>query len=170
MGSILRSNVRLNTYIVKMVKRLSEVIIPDFTTSHVENVKDKTVRMFKKTPSLLLGLSGGLGGLAYMAKKFSQKGNMKPSVYFIHTRLLAQITVVGSLTGAMVYGLYQQSSQYWRDSSRAFLMKAKQEKHRIIWPKGGYESKPGPGIVYTQFRKTLSTKENLEEAMENNVV
>jgi len=153
-----------------MAKKISEVIIPDFNTFRVENVEDKTLRMFKKTPSLFLGLSGGLGGLAYMAKKFSQRGNMKPSVYFIHTRLLAQVTVVGSLTGAMVYGLYQQSSQHWRDSSKASLMKANQEKHRIIWPKGGYESKPGPGIIYTKFRKTVSAKEDLEEAMRNNVV
>jgi len=33
-----------------------------------------------------------------------------------------------------------------------------------------YESKPGPGIIYTKFRKTVSAKEDLEEAMRNNVV
>ena len=38
----------------------------------------------------------GLGGVAYMAREFKNRPqNMKLSVYLIHTRLIAQGTVIG---------------------------------------------------------------------------
>lgn len=43
-----------------------------------------------------VGAALGLGGVGYMAKNFKNKPkDMKLSVYLIHTRLLAQGTVIG---------------------------------------------------------------------------
>ena len=44
----------------------------------------------------------GLGGLAYMARNFKNRGTTKVSVYLIHTRLLVQGSVIAMLTGGMV--------------------------------------------------------------------
>jgi len=53
--------------------------------------QDKGGRMFLNIGALL-----GLGGVVYMARGFKNKDpNMKTSVYLIHTRLLAQGTVIG---------------------------------------------------------------------------
>ncbi len=43
-----------------------------------------------------VGALAGLAGVAYMARAFKNRDkNMKISVYVIHTRMLAQMTVVG---------------------------------------------------------------------------
>ena len=44
----------------------------------------------------------GLGGLAYMARNFKNRGDTKVSVYLIHSRLLAQSTVIAALSCGMV--------------------------------------------------------------------
>jgi len=55
----------------------------------------------------VLGAMLGLGGVGYMAKKFKDRpAGTKTSVYLIHTRLLAQGTVVGVLTLGMIYQMY----------------------------------------------------------------
>ena len=45
----------------------------------------------------------GLGGLAYMARNFKNRGDTKVSVYLIHTRLLVQGSVIAVLSGGMVW-------------------------------------------------------------------
>jgi len=105
-----------------------------------------------------------------MAKKFTQRGNMKPSVYFIHTRLLVQVTVIGSITAGMVLELYQRSTKYYKEAherTMAQLEASKERKHSINWPKGGYESKPGPGIILHEFRARVPTSQELSDATNN---
>jgi len=52
----------------------------------------------------------GLGGVAYMAREFKNRPqNMKLSVYLIHTRLVAQGTVIGVLTLGMINQMWTQS-------------------------------------------------------------
>jgi len=66
--------------------------------------QDKGGRMFLNVGALL-----GLGGVVYMARGFKNKDpNMKTSVYLIHTRLLAQGTVIGVLTLGMMHQMYQR--------------------------------------------------------------
>merc|ERR1712126_460747 len=55
-----------------------------------------------KRPAMVGGILG-LGGLAYMARQFKNKPkDMKISVYLIHTRMYAQMTVVGVLCCGML--------------------------------------------------------------------
>ena len=50
-----------------------------------------------------IGIVAGLGGVYYMAKNLKNKPkDMKLSVYMIHTRLLAQ----GSVVGVLIYQMY----------------------------------------------------------------
>merc|ERR1711864_35036 len=57
----------------------------------------------------VLGSVLGLGGVGYMARNFKNRDpNMKISVYLIHTRLLAQGTVIGVLTLGMLHQMYQK--------------------------------------------------------------
>jgi len=154
----------------KMAKTTEGEGTPDFSMFRMEDNESKTMRMFDKNPYLLFGLGGGLGGLAYMAKKFTQRGNMKPSVYFIHTRLLVQVTVIGSITAGMVFELYQRSSQYYRESherTMAQLAAQGERSHAINWPKGGYESKPGPGIILHEFKARVPSSQELSDATIN---
>eukprot|EP00088_Acartia_fossae_P019837 TRINITY_DN21596_c0_g1_i1.p1 TRINITY_DN21596_c0_g1~~TRINITY_DN21596_c0_g1_i1.p1 ORF type:complete len:103 (+),score=11.70 TRINITY_DN21596_c0_g1_i1:23-331(+) len=54
-----------------------------------------------------LGIIGGIGGVAYMIRNFRNRSpDMKLSVYVIHTRLLAQGTVIGVLSLGMIYQMY----------------------------------------------------------------
>ena len=58
---------------------------------------------------LYVGALLGLAGLGYMARNFKNKPkDMKFSVYLIHTRLVAQGTVVGVLSLGMLYQIYQR--------------------------------------------------------------
>jgi len=61
---------------------------------------------------LLLAVLGGLlgaGGVAYMARQFRNKPkDMKISVYLIHTRMYAQMTVVGVLCCGMFSQMWKQ--------------------------------------------------------------
>ena len=41
------------------------------------------------------GIGLGLGGLFYMARNFKNRGEVKTSVYLIHTRMVAQMSVIG---------------------------------------------------------------------------
>jgi len=60
----------------------------------------------------LVALLGGLlgaGGVAYMARQFKNKPkDMKISVYLIHTRMYAQMTVVGVLCCGMFSQMWKQ--------------------------------------------------------------
>ena len=50
-----------------------------------------------------MGAALGLGGVGYMARNFKNKPkDMKISVYLIHTRLLAQGTVIGKLSSVLL--------------------------------------------------------------------
>jgi len=61
---------------------------------------------------LNIGALLGLGGVVYMARGFKNKDpNMKTSVYLIHTRLLAQGTVIGVLTLGMLHQMYTRMSK-----------------------------------------------------------
>merc|ERR1712080_372874 len=71
----------------------------------------------------------------------------------MQSRLLAQMIVIGSVTSGMIYTLYHQSSPHWQGSLNTAKMSEHDEKHRIAWPKGAYESKPGPGIKYERSRE-----------------
>eukprot|EP00092_Neocalanus_flemingeri_P031516 GFUD01034227.1.p1 GENE.GFUD01034227.1~~GFUD01034227.1.p1 ORF type:complete len:120 (+),score=24.13 GFUD01034227.1:54-362(+) len=72
-----------------------------------QQTKDPTGRMFANVGALC-----GLGGVAYMVKNFKNRDpNMKFSVYLIHTRLLAQSTVIGVLTLGMVHQMYTKYNQ-----------------------------------------------------------
>jgi len=56
-----------------------------------------------------IGSLAGLAGLAYMARNFKNKApDMKISIYLIHTRMLAQGTVVGLLSVGMMYQMYHK--------------------------------------------------------------
>jgi len=56
---------------------------------------------------MYVGALAGLAGLGYMIRNFKNKqSDMKLSVYVIHTRLLAQGTVVGVLSLGMIHQLY----------------------------------------------------------------
>eukprot|EP00091_Calanus_sinicus_P008931 TRINITY_DN21231_c0_g1_i1.p1 TRINITY_DN21231_c0_g1~~TRINITY_DN21231_c0_g1_i1.p1 ORF type:complete len:105 (-),score=11.20 TRINITY_DN21231_c0_g1_i1:102-416(-) len=83
--------------------------------------KDKGGKSFLHAGALL-----GLGGVAYMAKNFKNKDpNMKLSVYVIHTRLLAQGTVIGVLTLGMMHQMYTK----WSDKRALQVEAAVPEKH-----------------------------------------
>jgi len=57
----------------------------------------------------LLGGLLGAGGVAYMARQFKNKPkDMKISVYLIHTRMYAQMTVVGVLCCGMFSQMWKQ--------------------------------------------------------------
>jgi len=69
----------------------------------------------------------GLGGVVYMARNFKNRDpNMKISVYLIHTRLLAQGTVIGVLTLGMIHQMYTK----W--SAKRALESAVQQKHKHL--------------------------------------
>eukprot|EP00090_Calanus_glacialis_P016296 TRINITY_DN2553_c0_g1_i1.p1 TRINITY_DN2553_c0_g1~~TRINITY_DN2553_c0_g1_i1.p1 ORF type:complete len:107 (-),score=17.19 TRINITY_DN2553_c0_g1_i1:114-434(-) len=75
---------------------------------------------------LNIGAVLGLGGVAYMARNFKNRDpNMKISVYLIHTRLLAQSTVIGVLTLGMVHQMYTR----WSDKRALQVEASGQEKH-----------------------------------------
>ncbi|XP_023334341.1 HIG1 domain family member 1A, mitochondrial isoform X2 [Eurytemora carolleeae] len=55
------------------------------------------------------GAVAGLAGLGYMARNFKNKNkDMKISVYVIHTRMLAQGTVIGVLCLGMFSQMYKR--------------------------------------------------------------
>jgi len=57
----------------------------------------------------VLGGLLGAGGVAYMARQFRNKPkDMKISVYLIHTRMYAQMTVVGVLCCGMFSQMWKQ--------------------------------------------------------------
>ena len=59
----------------------------------------------------------GLGGVGYMAKNFKNKPkDMKLSVYLIHTRLLAQGTVIGKILCYVLTRIFEKSIKYFRRS------------------------------------------------------
>lgn len=67
-----------------------------------EGRKDKEGRIFMK-----IGAVAGLAGVAFMVRNFKNRDkNMKLSVYVIHTRMLAQMTVIGVLSLGMVHQMY----------------------------------------------------------------
>lgn len=56
-----------------------------------------------------IGSLAGLAGVTYMVRNFKNKNpNTKLSVYVIHTRMLAQGTVVGILSMGMMYQMYKK--------------------------------------------------------------
>jgi len=62
-----------------------------FNAQESRERESKTGKMFANVGAVL-----GLGGVVYMARNFKNRDpNMKISVYLIHTRLLAQGTVIG---------------------------------------------------------------------------
>ena len=71
--------------------RLGKGFVVRQTQHHFEMNKLDSVCQFQ-----YVGAALGLGGVGYMAKNFKNKPkDMKLSVYLIHTRLLAQGTVIG---------------------------------------------------------------------------
>merc|ERR1711974_32242 len=57
----------------------------------------------------VIGAILGAGGVAYMARQFKNKPkDMKTSVYLIHTRMYAQMTVVGVLCCGMFSQMWKQ--------------------------------------------------------------
>jgi len=61
-----------------------------------------------KRPAMIGGILGA-GGVAYMAKQFKNRPkDMKISVYLIHTRMYAQMTVVGVLCCGMLNQMWKQ--------------------------------------------------------------
>jgi len=57
------------------------------------------------------GVVAGLCGLGYMVKNFKNKGDLKLSLYVIHTRMVAQMTVVGVLSLGMCAQMYKKLSK-----------------------------------------------------------
>jgi len=55
-----------------------------------------------------VGVLGGLLGVGYMMRNAKNRGDLKLSVYVIHTRLLAQGTVIGVLCLGMGYEMYKK--------------------------------------------------------------
>jgi len=54
-----------------------------------------------------VGAVAGLAGVGYMIRNFKNKNEgMKLSVYVIHTRMIAQCTVIGVLSLGMVHQMY----------------------------------------------------------------
>ena len=63
-------------------------------------------------PPALVGGALGLGGLAYMASQYRHRpAGMKPSVYLIHTRLVAQGAVIGVLTLGMLVQAWRRAAE-----------------------------------------------------------
>ena len=59
-----------------------------------------------------MGGALGLGGLAYMASQYRHRpAGMKPSVYLIHTRLVAQGAVIGVLTLGMLVQAWRRAAE-----------------------------------------------------------
>jgi len=78
-----------------------ELFDPDVEYKNNKN-SSKMVEIMGK-----IGIVAGLGGVYYMAKNLKNKPkDMKLSVYMIHTRLLAQGSVVGVLSLGMIYQMY----------------------------------------------------------------
>lgn len=61
---------------------------------------------------MYVGALLGLGGVGYMARNFKNRPkDMKVSVYLIHTRLVAQGTVIGVLCLGMLNEMYKNAAK-----------------------------------------------------------
>jgi len=68
---------------------------------------DKVKKLAATNPFLIGGVGLGIAGLAYMARGFKNKGaDVKTSVYLIHTRMVAQMSVIGVLSLGMIHQIY----------------------------------------------------------------
>jgi len=57
-----------------------------------------------------IGAALGIGAVGYMARNFKNRpAHIRPSVYLIHTRLLAQGLVVGLCSLGMFHQMYQRT-------------------------------------------------------------
>jgi len=81
-----------------------------------EERQSKFMNKAKENPLVPAGIVGGLIALAYSAFKFKSRGNTKMSVYLIHTRVAAQGAVVGAMTLACVYQIFQE--YVWTDKNK----------------------------------------------------
>jgi len=70
--------------------------------------KNKFLRKAKDEPFVPIGIGLGLGVLAYQAYKFKNRGKLPVSVYLIHTRVLAQGTIIGVLTLGVLHSMYKE--------------------------------------------------------------
>merc|ERR1712080_459215 len=81
----------------------------EFTMYGMQAGTDQIKKVAANNPVLIGGVGMGLGGLFYMARNFKNKSaSMKTSVYLIHTRMVAQMSVVGVLTLGMMHQTYKQ--------------------------------------------------------------
>lgn len=78
----------------------------EFDMSGVQTGTDQIKKVAANNPFLVGGIGLGLGGLFYMARNFKNKGEVKTSVYLIHTRMVAQMSVIGMLTLGMMHQIY----------------------------------------------------------------
>ena len=83
------------------------ILGPDVLDEYYQqNAADKLLRASKENPAMPIGLSLGTGAFAYMmySMKYSKQ---KLSVHLIHTRIAVQGSIVGVLTGMLLYQFYQ---------------------------------------------------------------
>jgi hypothetical protein len=83
------------------------ILGPDVLDEYYQqNAADKLLRASEENPAMPIGIGLGTGAFAYMmySMKYSKQ---KLSVHLIHTRIAVQGSIVGVLTGMLLYQFYQ---------------------------------------------------------------
>ena len=83
------------------------ILGPDVLDDYYQqNAADKLLRASEESPAMPIGIGIGTGAFAYMM--YSMKSSkQKLSVHLIHTRIAVQGSIVGVLTGMLLYQFYQ---------------------------------------------------------------
>jgi len=76
---------------------------PKYDVSQSDRLKSKA----QAAPFVPLGIAGTLAALGWGVYTFKNRGNMSPSVFFMHLRVKAQGMIVGAITVGVGITLYQ---------------------------------------------------------------
>lgn len=81
----------------------------EFELYRMQTGTDKLKKLGAQNPFLIGGVGLGLAGLFYMVRNYKNKSeSMKTSVYLIHTRMVAQMSVIGVLSIGMIHQIYSK--------------------------------------------------------------
>merc|ERR1712037_695797 len=109
---------------------MTDRIRPDVLDEYYQqNAADKLLRASKENPAMPIGLSLGTGAFAYMmySMKYSKQ---KLSVHLIHTLIAVQGSIVGVLTGMLLYQFYQDTMKRSENKKNVLVEKKKKKKKK----------------------------------------